>query len=747
MLTFAPMHHRLLLFLLLVPCALNAQTLHVVPTDSLIRVDGVLDEQTWQRAELATDFIQNFPNDTARAYNRTDVRMTYDGAHLYVAVVCYDKNPEKRYTAASLKRDFEWDANDNFTVYIDPFGDRINGFTFNVTPYGVEREGQMFNGERVAPEWDNKWRSAVRTYPDRWQAEMMIPFKSFRYRKGASWFLMNFARHDLKNNQRIAWRRVPVAYRISALAFADTVRFQTPLPDPGPNISIIPYVAARYDDNLGEFRNVPNNGQAGQRNFARTVGFDAKIGITPSLNLDLTVNPDFSNVEADQQVTNLSRFEIFYPERRQFFIENQDLFGNFGFERNLPFFSRRIGISVDTTTGIIVQNPLVYGARLSGKLGKDWRVGLLNTQTANRPEQGISGQNYTMAVVQRQVFGRSNISGIFVNRQGVGNVPDSMRYTRLAGFEYNLQTPDNRWSGKVFYTRAFRAEQPNDRRNGIDTDSDAYTHGLNLTYTSRNLAATWLQEYVGTQYNVNDIGFVNRTGYWRFAPEVKTTFYTKGTRAVVSHGPFTDLLLIRNLDGQLTDLAWNTGYSVQFQNTAEAGGGYFYEYTYLFSPFDPTNSGGVELPRGTSYGQQGLFGFYNSDRRKLFSIQTEGWSGGYFNGRNTNLTARAQYRFQPYGSLSVTGEMNALRFPAPYTSTTYLLVGPRLDLTFTRKLFLTTTVQVNNQTRNTLLNTRLQWRYAPVSDLFVVYQENYFPGSFTSKNRALVLKLTYWFNV
>jgi hypothetical protein len=531
------------------------------------------------------------------------------------------------------------------------------------------------------------------------------------------------------------------------LAFADTVRFSTPLPDPGPNISIIPYVAARYDDNLGEFRNVPAGGQGGQRNFAPTVGFDAKIGLTPSLNLDLTVNPDFSNVEADQQVTNLSRFEIFYPERRQFFIENQDLFGNFGFERNRPFFSRRIGISVDTTTGVIVQNPLVYGARLSGKLGKDWRVGLLNTQTANRPELGISGQNYTMAVVQRQVFGRSNVSGIFVNRQGIGNVPDSLRFTRLAGFEYNLQTPDNRWSGKLFYTRAFRAEQPGERRNGINPDSDAYTHGLNLTYTSRNLTATWTQEYVGEQYKVNDIGFVNRTGYWRFSPEIETTFYTKGERAVVSHGLFTDLLLIRNNDGRLTDNEWNIGYNVQFRNTAEGGMGYYRSYTYLFFPFDPTNSGGRELAEGSGYVQRGLFGFFNSDRRRLFSVELEGYAGGYFNGRNTSLTAQVQYRFQPYGSLSVYSEYNALRFPAPYNSATYLLVGPRLDLTFTRKLFLTTTVQVNNQTQNTLLNTRLQWRYAPVSDLFVVYQENYFPGSLTSKNRALVLKLTYWFNV
>ncbi|WP_229379915.1 DUF5916 domain-containing protein [Fibrella forsythiae] len=726
-------------------CALTAhgQTLHVTPTDSTIRVDGLLTEGAWQRARVANQFIQNYPNDTAAAYNNTDVRVTFDADHLYVAVVCFDKDPARRAIASSLKRDFEWDQNDNFTVYLDPFGDRINGFTFNVTPYGVEREGQLYNGERVASEWDNKWRSAVKKFPDRWQAELAIPFKSIRYRKGSTWFLMNFARHDLKNNQRTAWRRVPVAYRISALSFADTVRFNRPLPNPGPNISLIPYVSSRYSDDLGE----PGNGTQGQRTYKAGIGFDAKIGITPSLNLDLTVNPDFSNVEADQQVTNLSRFEIFYPERRQFFIENQDLFANYGFESNRPFFSRRIGISLDTTTGVIVQNPLLYGARLSGKLGKYWRVGLLNTQTATQPSRGIAGQNYTMGVIQRQVFGRSTISGIFVNRQGIGALPDSLAFTRLGGLEYNLQTADNRWSGKVFYNRVFRSEGSGDQRISSDNRNGNDTHGLNLNYTSRNLTLSWTHEYVGRNYKVGDIGYVQRRGYWKWRPEAQLTFYVPGNKQIISHGPSSDITFIQTLDGRLTDREFNVGYNVQARNTTEGGLGYYNHYTYLFSGFDPTNSDGLELASGTGYNIHGIFGFLNTDKRKLLTATLEGWSGGYFNGKNTSLTAQIQYRFQPYGSVSVYGEYNNIRLPSPYRSAQYLLVGPRLDLTFSRKLFWTTTVQVNNQTANTLLNTRLQWRYAPVSDLFVVYQENYFPGSLTSKNRALVVKLSYWFNV
>ena len=707
---------------------IHAQSLVVAPTDSLIRVDGELTESIWRQARVVTDFTQNYPNDTLPAYNRTDVRMTYDQHNLYIGVVCFDKDPKKSFVAASLKRDFEWDQNDNFTVYIDPFGDRINGFTFNVTPLGVEREGQMFNGERVAPEWDNKWRSAVKVYVDRWQAELMIPLKTIRYRKNTPYFLMNFARHDLKNNQRTSWRRVPVAMRISALAFADTVRFQTTLPNPGPNLSLIPYVSSRYIDNRNE---------GGSNAWKGGAGFDAKIGITPSLNLDLTVNPDFSQVEADQQVTNLSRFEIFYPERRQFFIENQDLFANFGSEQARPFFSRRIGIGRDTNTGVIVQNPLLYGARLSGKVGRDWRVGLLNTQTARQPSAGIDGQNYTVAVVQRQVFGRSNLAGILVNRQRVGGPADSSQFTRIGGLEYNLQTADNRWSGKVFFQKAFKPYAL----------SDALSHGVNLLYTSRNVSLSSLYEYVGQHYLVNDVGFVPRLGYWRYYTENTTTFYVKGNRALISHGAYLGAELIRNIGGLTTDRSTDYGYSFQFRSTAEGYAGYSTRYTYLFFAFDPTNSDGTELPKNTSYRTGGFFANFVTDKRKRLNGQFDGYSGGYFNGKNTNLVVRAQYRFQPYGSFSVAAEYNNIRLPEPYKSAEYLLLGPRVDITFSRKLFLAAFGQFNNQTNNVNLNARLQWRYAPVSDLFVVYQENYLPGSFSSKNRALVFKLAYWLNV
>ncbi|MBC7570446.1 MAG: hypothetical protein H7319_12020, partial [Spirosoma sp.] len=164
-------------------------------------------------------------------------------------------------------------------------------------------------------------------------------------------------------------------------------------------------------------------------------------------------------------------------------------------------------------------------------------------------------------------------------------------------------------------------------------------------------------------------------------------------------------------------------------------------------PFDPTNSDGRELAQNTSYKTGGFFANFATDKRRRLNAEFDAYSGGYFNGKNTNLAVTAQYRFQPYGALSVVADYNNIRLPEPYKSAEYLLVGPRVDVTFSRSIFLTTFIQFNNQTNNVNLNARLQWRYAPVSDLFVVYQENYLPGTFGSKNRALILKLSYWLNV
>lgn len=299
-------------------------------TTDLITIDGKLDEADWVNVESISGFTQNFPDDTKLASAQTEVKMLYNDQFLYISAIC--ENPsEGEYIISSLKRDFPFDQNDAFVVYIDPFDDKTNGFSFTVNPFNVQREGLVFNGSRVAEDWDNIWFSKVERTPGKWVVEMAIPFKTLRYSEDQPFWRINFGRNDRKNFERSTWVPVPVNFQISSLAFTGYVDWEQNPAKPGANMAIIPYLSGGVSKN--HLSGTPEQ-------FVSGAGFDAKIAVTPSLNLDLTVNPDFSQVEVDQQQTNLNRFELFFPERRQFFLENNDLFGDFGFRTIRPFFSR-----------------------------------------------------------------------------------------------------------------------------------------------------------------------------------------------------------------------------------------------------------------------------------------------------------------------------------------------------------------------------------------------------------------------
>ncbi len=710
--------------------------LHINKAEGRIVVDGQLDESDWQLAEVATNFWQKFPFDTSRALMNTEVRMTYDRQNIYISAVCYFRPDQRRYQAVSMRRDFNLGQNDYFNVYIDPFQDQTNGFSFGVTPIGVQREGLIANGgdRGTDTDWDNRWNVETKIYEDRWVAEMAIPFKTIRYEEGSSQWNINFVRRDYVTNEEAVWSWVPRNFRSSSLAYTGLLVWDEPLPSPGANIAIIPYVAGGVQrDRLVE------NTTKGTFNF----GADAKVAVTPSLNLDLTVNPDFSQVEVDQQVTNLSRFEIFFPERRQFFLENSDLFAQFGFSRIRPFFSRRIGIAQDPETGGVVQNPIYYGARLSGKVGHDWRVGLLNMQTASNEAINLPSHNYTVAAVQRQVFSRSNIAGIFVNKQEFSLTGEDGlqmgRYNRVAGLDYNLASKDNRWTGKFFYHRTFI---PNNL-------ADQKAHASYLGYHTPNLNFGWNHEYVGENYTA-EVGFVPRRGYWRFEPNARYTVFPKSPRIsrVLHHysfGLYTDFYFDKSY--RSTDRAFDSYVSFNFQNTSRFNFGLRRQYIYLFSSFDPTNTRSERLAAGTDYTYHNFHANYYSDSRRTLYYRVYTNLGQYFNGKRNSVNGSISYRMQPYGEVSLDGSANFIRLPSPYASANLYLIGPRLDFSFTKSLFLSTIVQYNNQINNVNIYSRLQWRFKPVSDFYLVYTDNYFPESFTNKSRALVFKVSYWFNV
>lgn len=730
---------KLLLSLAMVLCAVQIQwaqkTVQALKTDAPILIDGVLSEAIWSELTPANDFHQYFPNDSLRASDDTELYFTYDDEILYVGIKVYGAG--NNWIINSLKRDFRAGGNDNITLVFDTFNDGINAFFFGINPYGVIREGTITNGGNERRDfdesWDNKWAGEAKIYDGYYTAELMIPFSILRYTDNTKSWKLGSYRFDTQTNENHTWTDVPRNQPLFNLAHSGRLEFEEPLKSSGRNISLIPYATA----------GVSKDYEAGtDSDLKYDIGGDAKVAITSGLNLDLTINPDFSQVEVDRQVTNLDRFEIFFPERRQFFLENADLFGNFGSNSINPFFSRRIGTAADSS-GSTVQNRILTGARLSGKLNDNLRVGLLNMQTANADNE-VFATNFTVAAVQQKLFGRSNISFIGVNKQVTGDANGILDegYNRILGADFNFATNNNSFFGKTFLHRSFSP---------IGTGSQI-AHGTNFEVSDRDYGIRWTHEYVGANYDA-EVGFVRRKGYYNINPAMWRNFYPeKGAFNTINLGLFSDFVWVPDLGK--TDHTMGMYFGGSFKNSARFELELSHDFVYLNGDFDPTGTDSEPLAEGTSYNYLNLRGFYFSDQRKPFGFFLSPYIGKYFNGNRAGLRGRVSYRYQPRGSVSINYSYNYFDMPhLPESKQTFLL-GPQIDYTFSKKVFLTTFIQYNTQTEKTNINTRLQYRFAPASDFYLVYTDNYFTGSdpsdrFTTTllNRAIVAKFTYWLNV
>lgn len=684
-------------------------------------IDGYYQEETWQKADVATDFSMVLPMDTSKALVRTEVRMTYDQQHLYLLAVCFHETG-RQFMVESLKRDFSFGKNDNFLFFMDPFDDLMNGFSFGANAAGAQWDGVMYDGGKVDLSWDNKWRSVVRNYPDKWVFEAAIPFKTIRYKKGMTEWGVNFSRLDILKAEKSSWAPVPRQFPTASLAHTGTLIWDQPPPDPGTNISFIPYVLG------GISKNYEKKLPASSR---REIGADAKIALSSSLNLDLTYNPDFSQVEVDRQVTNLDRFELFFPERRQFFLENGDHFSNFGYANIRPFFSRRIGLNA----------PIRYGARLSGKLNKDWRMGFMNMQTGKVEEAALPAQNFTVMALQRRVFARSNVGFLVVNKDALNYSPSDTakfkynRYNRNVGMEFNLASPGNQWTGKLLLLKSFSPGSP----------ASSWVQAGNLLYNSRRWSFGWQHEFVGKQF-VAETGYVPRNNYVKLNPSFGYVFFAKNPR-LVSHSIKLNSTYYYTPAFRMTDNETYLAYTLSFRNQATFTGWVAHNYVELLQSFDPTNFRKDTLATGSKH-RWDAFGtefFSKPQSRFTFAFSTR-YGGYYAGGTRLNLTTEFGYRFQPVVNMALSTSVNHIDLPKPWGKTTFWLIGPRIDVTLTNTLFFTTFLQYNDQLKNMNLNTRFQWRYKPASDLFIVYTDNYYTAPLFVRNRAVVLKFTYWWN-
>lgn len=701
----------------------SSYVLNIYRTVENIRIDGVPDESAWKIAEVAKDFFMVLPMDTSRAKVKTEVSMTYDRNNIYLLAVCFTEEPGPD-MVESLRRDFSFQKNDNFLVFIDPFDDQTNGFAFGINAAGAQWDGLMYQGGSVDLNWDNKWKSAVKHYPGKWVLEIAIPFKTLRYKKGVTKWGINFSRNDLKTTEKSSWTPIPRQFPTAALAYTGSLIWDEPPPVSKANISLIPYLLTGVTKDF-----IPES----PREFKHEIGLDAKVAVTSSLNLDLTVNPDFSQVEADQQVTNLNRYELFFPEKRQFFLENGDQINNFGYTDIQPFFSRRIGLGI----------PIEFGGRLSGQINRNWRITAMDMQTAKQASIGLPQQNFAVVALQRRLFSRSSLNFLFINKQSINydpakdsSLPRYSLYNRNIGLEYNLASSNNLWTGKLLYLNSF---SPNKK-------GDAVTQAGNLQYAGKRWLINVAYEYVGKNYNA-EVGYVPRRNYIKLNPQISYTFFPKGG-SILTHGPQFTASYFFNEKFKQTDHENLLTYLITFRNKAMLAPVVVDDYVQVLFPFDPTNSGKDSLQFGTTYRWKTIGTDFASKPQSLFNYGFSLRYGGYYaNGNKLTIGANIGYRVQPYLNFTLLASHNQLFLPAPWAHTTFWLVGPKIDLTMTNKLFFTTYVQYNEQLKNTNVNARFQWRYKPASDLYLVYTDNYLNVPFAVRNRQILLKFTYWWNL
>lgn len=708
----------------------------IKPASSKIIIDGILDDEAWKNTDVAKDFWLKFPTDTAHANNQTEVRLAYDDNFLYVSAICFKANDGKSATVESMKRDYAISNNECFQIILEPFNDLTNGFVFGVNAAGAQLEGLISEGQVLNLNWDNKWASQTKYLADRWIVEMAIPFKTLRYKKGVSNWGFNFSRNYPNQKEVSAWAKVPRQFSALSLAYTGVLSWETLPRSPKANISIIPYALGGLTKDFQKNIDVT---------FRKDFGGDAKIALSSALNLDLTLNPDFSQVDVDRQVTNLSRFELFFPERRQFFLENADLFNNFGLDNLRPFFSRRIGLGV----------PITFGARVSGKLNSNLRLGAMNIQTGSQDFTDSTrrpNQNFTALVLQQKVFKRSSVGLMFLNKESLNFSEKINRgftdFNRNVGIEYNLASADNVWTGKAMVMKSFSPKI---------TGSDVM-QAYNLKYTALHWVIDLQHENVGINYNP-EIGYVPRRGYYRFLlNEISYIHYPKkASNKAFFHAPTGYADYYWNTNGELTDASNLIGYIGAFKSQSQLVTYFQTNYFKLQYDFDPTNGlSSEQLKAGSEHRYNSFNLSYTSSPRKKYTANFIGSYGGYFgDGQLLTLSTTIGYRFQPYVNLSANinyVNISDVKIPEKgqldkIVASQFFLISPKIDITFSNKLFWTTFIQYNEQRQNTNINSRIQWRYKPASDIFLVYTDNYIPSSFEIKNRAIVLKMTYWLNL
>jgi hypothetical protein len=699
-------------------------------------VDGdVLGDAAWQVPPVATEFWQERPEEGQPASERTEVRIIFTGETLYVGVVCYDRDPSG-IIVSDARRDAPLEETDSFQLILDTYRDQLNGFVFGTNPAGIEYDGQVTNegrgggglnaaqmqatgaGGGFNVNWDGAWEVRARITEIGWSAEFAIPFRTLRFPSGAdqTWGV-NFQRNIRRRNERSYWAPIPRQYNLYRLSLAGTVSgIQTPVMR---NLTMTPYALG----NALRSGEVPTDAV-----LTGDVGLDLKYNLTPSLALDGTVNTDFAQVEVDDQQVNLDRFNLFFPEKRPFFLENAGFFtvGNPG-EVEL-FFSRRIGIA---DNGEVI--PIYGGARASGKAGK-FNVGVLNMQTAAF-EGRVPSNNFAVVRVSRELPNRSSFGGLFVNRQATGDQAEDGDRNRTFAL-------DGKWGigqSTVISSFVAKTETP-----GVEAGDTAFNVRSVTNFPRMDLEFGYQE--VGEQFNP-EVGFLSRRGYRKPDARIMTRFRPADFIGIQELRPHVTYRSFFGFDG-----FQETGYlhldnHWQWRNSYELHTGVNLTEEGVRTPF--TIYPGVVVPPGTYENAEAQIVLITNQGAPL-SLELRTVTGGFFSGSRVSLTPTVKARIGETFTTELNYERNDVSLATGHFVTN--LVKARVSYSFTTRSFVQALVQYNDRADLWSMNLRFGWLQAANTGLFIVYTDtrglyDLYPNRAERVDRSFVVKYSRLFDL
>lgn len=683
-----------------------------------IDIDGVLDDAAWAAAPVIDRFIQQKPDPGLPATERTEVRILYDDEHLYIGAEMHDSDPSSL-VIPTLQRDPNTRDGDAFGFTLDTFLDGQNSFAYFVNPGGAVRDSQTSDDGRISnAAWESAHDLRTRIHDGGWTLEMAIPWSTLRFdgsRDAQVWGL-NLLRRIRSKNEDATWAPMDRRWQLYVMSRAGTLTGLDGI-RPGRNLSIKPFVVGSR----------PSGSLQADADPEFDAGGDLKLGLTPGLTLDLTVNTDFSQVEVDQQQVNLTRFSLFFPEKREFFLENAGIFQfgdqgqytqrNGATDRDFTLFhSRRIGL---TPNGAPL--PILGGGRISGTAGPV-TVGVLNMQT--RAEDAFAAENFSVARVRGEPLPGLTTGGIFVNRTATSGSPEE---SRSWGVDLNVEA-----LGNYFLVQSYLAGT-----SGTAADGSPLESGMAGRFSAAWRDPFWEVEALYRQFDDDfdpGVGFVRRGG-------IRHGYGTVGVQPRVEWGPvqqlnpYVEAHYFSNLDGVLETRELSAGLDTDFTDGATASVSVTDRFERVPTAFTVR---GATVATG-SYAFSETSASYTASRARPLSGQVRVGGGGYFGGDIRSIGGSVLGRLGYRALLDLSVEHNRIDLPAqaPVTADIY---GAKLDVFFSPRFLTSAFVQYNEATDEVITNARLNWIHAPLSDLYLVLTERRRGGDVLE--RLLSLKVT-----